>query len=58
MAQEGDMQAIKMVVDKFVPNADRSTEQKVRDFGIQIVINDMKSPEVEGRIIEADNADS
>ena len=36
MAQEGDIQAIKMVVDKFVPNADKAAGEKVKDFGIQI----------------------
>ena len=57
-AQEGDMAAIKLVLDKFVPNADRGNEQKVKDFGIQIVINDMKEPEISEKVIEHDNADA
>ena len=52
----GEPWAIKLFMDKIIPNASNEVEQKVKDFGIQIVINDMKSvestekPVIEGEI--------
>ena len=56
-AKEGDVQMIKLLMDKVLPNAQNEREQKVSDFGIQIVINDMKSIEskpIEGEIVDED----
>ena len=51
----GEPWAIKLFMDKIIPNASNEVEQKVKDFGIQIVINDMKSVEsTENRVIEGE----
>jgi len=53
-AIEGEPWAVKLFMDKVVPNAQPVVETGMRDYGIQIVINDMKSPQIEGRVIEED----
>ena len=53
-AIEGEPWAVKLFMDKVVPNAQPVVETGMKDFGIQIIINDMKSPQVEGRLIEDD----
>jgi len=45
-AKEGDMQAIKMLLDKSMPNAQHEQERSVKDYGINITISDMSSKEI------------
>ena len=50
-AIKGEQWAVKLFMDKIVPNAQPIVETKGAFGGIQIVINDMKNPTVEGRVI-------
>ena len=54
---EQDMQAIKIIMDKVMPNAQPEREGIKGDFGITINISDMKSvsikEDIEGEVIDA-----
>ena len=45
-AKKGESWAVKLFIDKIVPNAQPEGDKKVGNFGIQIVINDMKGEDV------------
>ena len=47
LAMEGDPQMIKLFMDKIVPNAQIEGEQIKTDLGINIVISDIKSVQIE-----------
>jgi len=57
-AINGEPWAVKLFMDKVLPNATDESAQQKGDFGIQIVINDMKAPEIEGKTIEFDEIEA
>lgn len=57
-AMEGEPWAVKLFMDKVLPNATEESAQRKGDFGIQIVINDMKAPEIEGKTINIEDIEA
>jgi hypothetical protein len=51
-AKKGESWAVKLFIDKIVPNAQPEGDKKIGNFGIQIVINDMKEAVIEGEVID------
>jgi hypothetical protein len=53
-AKGGNMEAIKLLFNKAIPNAGVKEEVKDRDFGVNIVIQDMRTEvkPVEGEVID------
>jgi len=54
-AEAGESWAVKLFLDKLLPNAQTEHTIQKGDFGIQIIIGDMKEETViEGEVIDAD----
>ena len=54
-ALEGDVACMKIFIDKLLPNAtDAQDALKRGDLGINIVISDMKSVNIEEKVIESE----
>ena len=54
-AKEGDMQAVKLLFDKVIPNASNEEKQIPKDFSINIVMADMAPKAITGEVIENDD---
>ena len=52
---EGDIQSQKLIFEYGMIKPGQEVESQNRAFGVQIVINDMKNPDVEGRVIEQED---